>query len=184
MKFTTLIPTTWNDGTAIEPALLSRVIDGLWRPFRGMSEERFVTGHWIDDDGAEFTDQCVRVSIECDRGSDRCTSKSPATTACSFFGSSGRTRANNEVRKMTAKARQNARVPITVRAQRVLAFAEQHAARVADWLELHFALYGVDGQATKLFPTERERAAFMRTAAYRRILSLMNALPRRRKKRA
>jgi hypothetical protein len=67
MKFTTLIPTTWNDGTAVEPAFLSRVIGVLWRPFRGMSEERFTTGHWIDDDGTEYTDLCVKVSIECDR---------------------------------------------------------------------------------------------------------------------
>jgi hypothetical protein len=67
MKFTTLIPATRNDGTDIERAVLSRVIDALWRPFRGMSEEGFVTGHWIDDDGTEFTDLCIRISIECDR---------------------------------------------------------------------------------------------------------------------
>jgi hypothetical protein len=67
MKFTTFIPTTWNDGTPVEPAFLSRLIDALWRPFRGMSEEGFVRGHWIDEDGVEFTDLCVKVSIECDR---------------------------------------------------------------------------------------------------------------------
>jgi hypothetical protein len=67
MKFTTLIPTTRNDGTAIKPAVPNRVIDALWRPFEGMTEEGSVTGHWIDDDGTEFTDVCLRVSIECDR---------------------------------------------------------------------------------------------------------------------
>jgi hypothetical protein len=25
-----------------------------------------VTGHWVDSDGAEFTDVCVKVSIHCD----------------------------------------------------------------------------------------------------------------------
>jgi hypothetical protein len=67
MKFTTLVPTTRNDGTDIEPSVLNRVLDALWRPFRGMTREEFVTGHWIDDDGTEFMDVCVKVSIECDR---------------------------------------------------------------------------------------------------------------------
>jgi hypothetical protein len=67
MKFTTLIPTTKNDGTPVESAFLSRLLDRLWRPFGGMTEEGQVTGHWIDDDGAEFTDICIKVSIDCDR---------------------------------------------------------------------------------------------------------------------
>jgi hypothetical protein len=68
MKFTTLVPTTHNDGTTIEPSRLQRLIASLWRPFRGMTNEGYVSGHWIDDDGTEFTDVCIRVSIECDRG--------------------------------------------------------------------------------------------------------------------
>jgi len=32
-----------------------------------MTNEGFVTGHWIDDSGAEFRDVCVKVSIDCDR---------------------------------------------------------------------------------------------------------------------
>ena len=67
MKFTTLIPTTWNDGTAVKPAVLERLIGSLWRPFRGVTREGPVMGHWIDDDGTEFNDVCVKVSIECDR---------------------------------------------------------------------------------------------------------------------
>jgi hypothetical protein len=67
MKFTTLIPTTRNDGTAVKPSVLHRVLDSLWRPFRAISKEGYVTGHWIDADGTEFTDVCLRVSIECDR---------------------------------------------------------------------------------------------------------------------
>jgi hypothetical protein len=67
MKFTTLIPTTWNDGTAVRPSVLKRLRDSLWRPFGGMTNEGNVTGHWIDDDGVEFTDVCIKVSIECDR---------------------------------------------------------------------------------------------------------------------
>jgi hypothetical protein len=67
MKFTTLIPTTRNDGSQVPPTVLSRLIDRLWRPFRGMTEEGWVHGHWIDDDGTEFTDVCIKVSIECER---------------------------------------------------------------------------------------------------------------------
>src|SRR5207244_116428 len=67
MKFTTLIPTTRNDGTIVKPSVLERLIESLWHPFRGMTKEGNVTGHWIDDDGTEFTDVCVKVSIECDR---------------------------------------------------------------------------------------------------------------------
>jgi hypothetical protein len=68
VKFTTLIPTTWNDGAEIKPSILARLIDELWRPFGGMTNEGLVTGHWIDEDGTEFRDTCVKVSIECDRG--------------------------------------------------------------------------------------------------------------------
>jgi hypothetical protein len=67
MKFTTLIPTTRNDGTAFKPAMLDRLIQALWRPFRGVTREGIVTGHWIDSDGTEFTDLCEKVAIECDR---------------------------------------------------------------------------------------------------------------------
>ncbi|MBI1913340.1 MAG: hypothetical protein HYS12_01065 [Planctomycetes bacterium] len=66
MKFTTLIPTTRNDGSAVRPSVLARLIQSLWRPFGGMTNEGLVTGHWIDDD-TEFQDVCVKVSIECDR---------------------------------------------------------------------------------------------------------------------
>ena len=67
MKFTTLVPTTWNDGTPVDPALLQRLIENLYSPFGGMSEEGKVTGHWVDEDGTRFTDLNVKVSIECDR---------------------------------------------------------------------------------------------------------------------
>jgi hypothetical protein len=67
MKFTTLIPTTRNDGTPVKPSVLEDILDCLWRPFRGMTKEGYVTGHWIDD-GTEFTDVCLKLFIECDRG--------------------------------------------------------------------------------------------------------------------
>jgi hypothetical protein len=68
VKFTTLIPTTRNDGTPVKPSVLAGLINGLWRPFGGMTNEGLVTGHWIDEDGTEYADTCVKVSVECDRG--------------------------------------------------------------------------------------------------------------------
>ena len=67
MKFTTLIPMRRNDGTEVPPAVLQRLINSLWRPFRAATEEGPVKGHWIDDDGTEFSDVCIKVWIECDR---------------------------------------------------------------------------------------------------------------------
>ncbi len=67
MKFTTLIPTSRNDGKPFKNSFLARLIDSLWRPFAGMTNEGLVTGHWLDDEGTEFTDICVKLSIECER---------------------------------------------------------------------------------------------------------------------
>ena len=52
--------TTRNDGTPLKAERLERLIDSLWRPFRGATKEGNVTGHWIDEDGTEFTDICAR----------------------------------------------------------------------------------------------------------------------------
>jgi hypothetical protein len=68
VKFTTLIPTRRNHHTAVKPSVLGRLIDNLWRPFGGMTNEGLVTGYWIDEDGTQFADSCVKVSIECERG--------------------------------------------------------------------------------------------------------------------
>jgi hypothetical protein len=82
---------------------------------------------------------------------------------------------------MKAKTRPKVSRPIVARARQVLEFAESRAKEVADWLELHFALFGVEGKATELFPTEAERSAFLRSAEYKRILALMDTLPRPKK---
>lgn len=38
----------------------------MW-PFGGGTDEGLVTGYWIDQDGTEFRDVCVKVSVECER---------------------------------------------------------------------------------------------------------------------
>lgn len=67
MKFMTLIPTQRNDGTPIPSSALARIVNALWRPFAGMTNEGMVEGHWVDEDGVLFTDICMKISIECDR---------------------------------------------------------------------------------------------------------------------
>ena len=67
MKFTTLIPTTDNNGVPFKPSLLERLVNALWKPFAGVTEEGPVTGHWVDDDGTAFHDTCRKISIECER---------------------------------------------------------------------------------------------------------------------
>ncbi len=82
---------------------------------------------------------------------------------------------------MTATAKAKVNKKIAAKARQVLEFAESKAKEVPDWLELHFALFGVGGKATDLFPTEPERAAFLRSAEYKRINALMNTLPHPKK---
>lgn len=67
MKFTTLIPMKWNDGTPVDGQLLARLIDDLYEPFGGMTKEGEVTGYWTDEDGTKYRDKSVKISIECDR---------------------------------------------------------------------------------------------------------------------
>jgi hypothetical protein len=76
-------------------------------------------------------------------------------------------------------ARKNSKVSdqIRAKARQVLEFAERRAQEVADWVELHNALFGLAGKATEVFPTEAERTAFCRTDEYKRTLALMDRLP-------
>lgn len=67
---------------------------------------------------------------------------------------------------------------VAAKARQVLTFAEELAKEAADWLELSNALFGVAGKATALFTTQSERTAFSRTAEYKRLLVLMDSLPR------
>jgi HicB family len=66
---------------------------------------------------------------------------------------------------------------VAAKARQVLKFAEQRAKKAADWIELHNALFGIDGEATRLFPTEADRTAFCRTPEYKSLLALMDELP-------
>jgi hypothetical protein len=67
VRFTTLISTTSNDGDPFDEDLLERVIEQLWQPFRGMSEEGWVKGRWRRDSGRVQHDLSRKITIECER---------------------------------------------------------------------------------------------------------------------
>jgi hypothetical protein len=68
MKFTTLLPTRFNDGRPVPARQLRRFMDELADTFGGSSDEGRTKGQWIDPrDAARYRDVMVRVSVVCDR---------------------------------------------------------------------------------------------------------------------
>lgn len=66
MKFTTLIPKAYNDGTPVPDRLLRRVIAQLREQFGASTVESEVHGYWSDDDGILYHDSSSMVSVGCD----------------------------------------------------------------------------------------------------------------------
>lgn len=66
MKFTTLIPKAYNDGTPVPPALLERLVEEMYSPIGGVSYEGEIRGVWTDQ-GVQYRDVSEKVSIVCDR---------------------------------------------------------------------------------------------------------------------
>jgi len=68
MKFTTLIPTRYNDGKLVPYRILRRFMDELTAKFGGCSDEGRTKGQWIDpSDATRYQDVSVRISVNCDR---------------------------------------------------------------------------------------------------------------------
>jgi hypothetical protein len=68
MKFTTLIPTRFNDGKRVPARTLRRFMEDLTKEFGGCSEEGLTKGQWIDPaDATRYRDETIRVSVVCDR---------------------------------------------------------------------------------------------------------------------
>ena len=64
LKFTTFIPTSRNDGSAVTPSELTQLVDALWQPFGGVTNEGIVQGAWIDPtDGQRYDDELLKVSV-------------------------------------------------------------------------------------------------------------------------
>jgi hypothetical protein len=68
MKFTTLIPTRYNDGTRVPRQKLRAIIDRLVHQFGGCTNEGVAKGQWIDPaKGVLYRDETERISVVCDR---------------------------------------------------------------------------------------------------------------------
>ncbi len=78
---------------------------------------------------------------------------------------------------MAVKKKATGDAKLRAKARQVLAFAEEKAQQVADWAELEMLLFGVNGKATQMFPTEAERTAFCRTPERKKLSALLNKLP-------
>lgn len=66
MKFTTLIPLRFNDGTEVPPNQMTRIIDELAFQFRGCSDEGLTKGQWLDpQDSRLYRDESQRISVVC-----------------------------------------------------------------------------------------------------------------------
>ncbi|HEY2415750.1 MAG TPA: hypothetical protein VGI40_26155 [Pirellulaceae bacterium] len=68
MKFTTLIPTRFNDGKRVPTRQMRAFLQGFARQFGGCSNEGLTLGQWIDPkDSIHYRDESQRVTVVCDR---------------------------------------------------------------------------------------------------------------------
>ena len=67
MKFTTLLPMHFNDGSEVPPDLISSILDRLALQFGGCSDEGITKGQWLDPkDQTLYRDESRRVAVSCD----------------------------------------------------------------------------------------------------------------------
>jgi hypothetical protein len=67
MKFTTLIPLRFSDGSEIPPEQIGRMLDDLVFQFGGCSDEGVTKGQWLDpNDRTLYRDESRRVSVNCE----------------------------------------------------------------------------------------------------------------------
>ncbi len=65
MKFTTLIPTTRNDGSPVTTSELKTILDCFWAAFGACTVEGKTDGYWVDG-GTPFQDECLKVVVSCE----------------------------------------------------------------------------------------------------------------------
>ncbi|MGC4005749.1 MAG: hypothetical protein QM811_22565 [Pirellulales bacterium] len=63
-KVTTLLPTTFNDGSEVPQETMQNILQSLWDTFGGLTVEGMVEGHWIDQaDNQHYQDRSLKVTI-------------------------------------------------------------------------------------------------------------------------
>jgi antitoxin HicB len=76
---------------------------------------------------------------------------------------------------MATKTRPAAKTT-AARAREALEFAQRQAAQTKSWVEFHYALFGIGGRLTTMFPTQADRIAFGKTDEHRQIMELLERL--------
>lgn len=64
----------------------------------------------------------------------------------------------------------------TSKAGEALVFAQEKAKQSTNWIDLHNALFGIGGKLGELFPTQSERAQFVKTPEHKQIMDLLQEL--------
>lgn len=65
MKFTTLIPTHYNDGSPVSQRVLQDIQREFWTKYGGATVEGIVQGFWLDA-GTLYEDECLKIVVSCD----------------------------------------------------------------------------------------------------------------------
>lgn len=65
MKFTTLIPTTRNDGTPVSEQEIQGIVARFWQAFGACTTEGPINGYWTND-GTLYLDICVKLFVASD----------------------------------------------------------------------------------------------------------------------
>lgn len=82
--------------------------------------------------------------------------------------------------KMKKPKLQNGRKPrsadVEGQAQELVRLARQLASKAANWAQVHNALFGVGGEVSRRFPSEKQRLAFAKTPEYKKIWEIIENL--------
>jgi hypothetical protein len=66
VKFTTIVPTSRNDGTPVSEQEIEEILLDLTAQFRGVTLEGATIGHWTDPaDGKHYRDEGLKLSVVC-----------------------------------------------------------------------------------------------------------------------
>lgn len=66
MKFTTIVPTSRNDGSPVSDQEIEEIMIELATKFPGLTQEGRTVGYWIDpEDGKQYRDEGLKISVVC-----------------------------------------------------------------------------------------------------------------------
>jgi hypothetical protein len=88
----------------------------------------------------------------------------------------GKTKEKKAMRAARGKRKPAGVAGVERQAEEMLRLARGLAERTDKWAEVHNALFGVGGEMSRRFPSEKERLAFSKTPEYQRIWDIIREL--------